>query len=35
MAFEDLFEDDDDALEGAREQMIETDSMRKVFGAAF
>ncbi len=35
MAFEDLFEDDDDALEGARDQMIETDCMRKVFGAAF
>jgi uncharacterized phage-associated protein len=35
MAFEDLFEDDDDALEAARDHMIEVDTMRKVFGAAF
>ena len=35
MAFEDFFEDDDDAIEGARKEMIETDALRKVFGAAF
>jgi uncharacterized phage-associated protein len=31
MAFEDFFEEDDDALNGAREEMIETDKMRKAF----
>ena len=29
MAFEDLFEDDDDAIEGAREEMIETYEMEE------
>jgi uncharacterized phage-associated protein len=35
MAFEDLFEDDDDAIEGAKEEMIETYEMRNAFGVAF
>ena len=35
MAFEDLFEDDDDAKKGAYEEMIETAAMRNVFGEIF
>ena len=35
MAFEDLFEDDDDAIEGAKEEMIETYEMRNAFRSAF
>ena len=32
MAFEDFFEEEDDALSGAFEDMLETDALRKVFG---
>lgn len=35
MSFEDFFEEDDDAIEGAREEMLDADAMRKVFDAAF
>jgi uncharacterized phage-associated protein len=32
IAYEDLFEEDDDALEGAREEMIENHQLRAAFG---
>lgn len=32
IAYEDLFEEDDDALEGAREEMLENHQLRKAFG---
>jgi hypothetical protein len=35
IAFEDFFEEDEEALVGVYEEMIETDAMRKVFGPAF
>ena len=34
MAFEDFFEEEDDALSGAFEDMLETDALRKVFGTS-
>jgi uncharacterized phage-associated protein len=34
MAYEDLFEEDEEALAGAYEEMLETDSLRKKFGSA-
>jgi uncharacterized phage-associated protein len=35
IAFEDFFEEDDEALAGVFEEMVETDAMRKAFGPAF
>ena len=32
IAYEDLFEQDDEALEGAREEMLENYQLRKAFG---
>ena len=33
MAFEDFFEEDDEAIEGAREEMIENSKLREMFAA--
>jgi uncharacterized phage-associated protein len=35
MSFEDMFEDDDEALTGAFEEMIENNALREAFGPAF
>jgi uncharacterized phage-associated protein len=35
MSFEDMFEDDDEALVGAYEEMLENNALRHVFGSAF
>lgn len=35
MSFEDMFEDDDEALVGAYEEMVENDALRHAFGPAF